>query len=287
MCGIVAILSDTDRIEPEALRRATHSLIHRGPDEQHQWIAPHGRAGLGHTRLTIIDLVTGAQPMANEDGRLHLVVNGEFYDFERIRTDLESRGHQFRTRSDSEIALHLYEEMSAGCLEHLRGEFALILWDELNQTLFAARDRFGIKPLFYAHVGNALYLASEVKALLAAGVAAKWGRESMFQNLFLCVDQDRTLFKNIRQVPPGHYLTARAGSIKVTRYWDADYPRARDTLSDHSETERIEGLRDLLDDAVRVRMRADVPVGCYVSGGVDSSSVLGLASKHSRRRVRD
>ena len=285
MCGIVAIFSDRDRIEPEALRRATHSLTHRGPDEQHQWMAPHGRTGLGHTRLTIIDLVTGAQPMANEDGRLHLVVNGEFYDFERIRRDLESRGHQFRTRSDSEIALHLYEEMGAACLEHLRGEFAFVIWDELNQTLFAARDRFGIKPLFYAHVNHTLYLASEVKALLAAGLAAEWDRESVFQNLFLCVDQDRTLFKGIRQVPPGHYLTARAGLIKTTRYWDADYPRARDTRSDQSETACIERLRDLLDDAVGVRMRADVPVGCYVSGGVDSSSVLGLASKHSHGRV--
>src|SRR3989440_2354422 len=285
MCGIVAILSDRDRVEPEALRRATHSLIHRGPDEQHQWIAPHGRVGLGHTRLTIIDLVTGAQPMANEDGRLHIVVNGEFYDFERIRSDLESRGHQFRTGSDSEIALHLYEEMGAGCLEHLRGEFAFLIWDELNQTLFAARDRFGIKPLFYARVDNTLYLASEVKALLAAGLAPEWDRESMFQNLFLCVDQDRTLFKEIRQVPPGHYLTARAGSINLTRYWDANYPRARDPHSDQSEMERIERLRDLLDDAVGVRMRADVPVGCYVSGGVDSSSVLGLASRHSHGRV--
>jgi len=285
MCGIVAILSDKDRLEPEALGRATHSLIHRGPDEQHRWIAPHGRVGLGHTRLTIIDLVTGAQPIANEDGQLHLVVNGEFYDFERIRSDLESRGHQFRTRSDSEIALHLYEEMGAGCLEHLRGEFALVLWDELNQTLFAARDRFGIKPLFYAYVDHTLYLASEVKALLAAGVAAEWDRESMFQNLFLCVDQDRTLFKEIRQVPPGHYLTAHAGSINLTRYWDANYPRTREMQGGQSETERIERVRDLLDEAVRVRMRADVPVGCYVSGGVDSSSVLGLASKHSHGRV--
>src|SRR5438105_12184084 len=117
MCGIVAVFSNQNPIVPESLAQATQSLIHRGPDEQHRWIAPHGRVGLGHTRLTIIDLVTGAQPIANEDGRLRIIVNGEFYDFERIRSDLESRGHQFRTRSDSEIALHLYEEMGAGCLE--------------------------------------------------------------------------------------------------------------------------------------------------------------------------
>src|ERR1043166_4133980 len=285
MCGIVAIYSHRDRIEPESLRRATHSLIHRGPDEQHRWIAPHGRVGLGHTRLTIIDLVTGAQPMANEDGNLQLIVNGEFYDFERITSDLESRGHRFQTRSDSEIALHLYEEMGPGCLEHLRGEFAFVIWDERNQTLFAARDRFGIKPLFYARVGDTLYLASEVKALIAAGLAAAWDSESVFQNLFLCVDQDRTLFKKIRQVPPGYCLTAHAGSINLTCYWAANYPRARHAKTDRSETEYVECLRDLLNDAVRVRMRADVPVGCYVSGGVDSSSVLGLAGKHSNRKV--
>jgi asparagine synthetase B (glutamine-hydrolysing) len=178
MCGIVAVYSNGPPIEPESVVRATRALIHRGPDEQHQWIAPHGRVGLGHTRLTIIDLVTGAQPIASEDDHLRIIVNGEFYDFERIRLELEARGHQFRTRSDSEIALHLYEEMGPACLEHLRGEFAFAIWDEKNQTLFAARDRFGIKPLFYARVGDTLYLASEVNALFAAGVPAGWDHES-------------------------------------------------------------------------------------------------------------
>lgn len=285
MCGIVAILSNQKPIAAESLRRATHSLDHRGPDEQHHWIAPNGRVGLGHTRLTIIDLVTGAQPIASEDGRLQIVVNGEFYDFERIRRELESRGHQFRTRSDSEIALHLYEEMGAACLDQLRGEFAFIIWDEQNQTLFAARDRFGIKPLFYARVKDTLYLASEVKALFAAGVPASWDHESMFQNLFLCVDQDRSLFKEIRQVPAGHYLLAREHSTEVKRYWDANYPRANKASPHQSEEDCIDQLRSLLDEAVSLRMRADVPVGCYVSGGVDSSSVLGLASKQSKARV--
>jgi asparagine synthase (glutamine-hydrolysing) len=285
MCGIVAILSNEKPVAAESLRLATRSLIHRGPDEQHDWIAPSGRVGLGHTRLSIIDLVTGTQPIASEDGRLHIVVNGEFYDFERIRRELETRGHQFRTRSDSEIALHLYEEMGAACLEHLRGEFAFVIWDERNQTLFAARDRFGIKPLFYARVRDTLYLASEVKALFAAGVPAKWDQESMFQNLFLCVDQDRSLFHEIRQVPAGHFLVASAGSSEVACYWDVDYPRANQSTNHQSEADYVERLRSLLDDAVQLRMRADVPVGCYVSGGVDSSSVLGLASMQSQGRV--
>jgi asparagine synthase (glutamine-hydrolysing) len=284
MCGIVALFSPEKPIVPESLVRATERLAHRGPDEQHHWTAPHGRVGLGHTRLSIIDLVTGAQPIASEDGRLRIVVNGEFYDHERIRRDLEARGHRFSTRSDSEIALHLYEEAGAGCLEQLRGEFAFVIWDEEEQTLFAARDRFGIKPLFYARVGGVLYLASEVKALFAAGVPAGWDRESMFQSLFLCADQDRALFKEVRQVPPGHQLVARAGSLRLSCYWDVNYPRARDETK-QSEAACVEQLRSLLDEAVRLRMRADVPVGCYVSGGVDSSSVLGLAGAHANDRV--
>lgn len=284
MCGIVAIFSDEKPIAPESLVRATQRLIHRGPDDQRHWIAPHGRVGLGHTRLSIIDLVTGAQPIASEDEQIRIIVNGEFYDFERIRNELESRGHQFRTQSDSEIALHLYEEMGAGCLEHLRGEFAFVIWDERNQTMFAARDRFGIKPLFYAQVDGMLYLASEVKALFAAGVRAGWDRESMFQNLFLSVDQDRSLFRDVRQVPPGRYLLASKQSLQIKRYWDVDYPRSG-SPDPRSETDCIEQTRTMLDEAVRLRMRADVPVGCYVSGGVDSSAVLGIASRHASDNV--
>src|SRR5262249_44660618 len=140
------------------------------------------KVGLGHARLSIIDLSGGDQPIANEDSRIHIIVNGEFYDFERQRRALEERGHRFRTRSDSEIALHLYEDFGAHCVQHLRGEFAFILWDETNQTLFAARDRFGIKPLYYAFHQDTLYLASEIKALFAAGVPARWDQEQFYQH---------------------------------------------------------------------------------------------------------
>ena len=152
---------------------ATRALYHRGPDGQRHWLSDDGLAGLGHARLSIIDLETGDQPLANEDGTIHAVVNGELYDFERIRRELEARGHRLGTKSDSEIVLHLYEDLGPACLEHLRGEFALALWDSRTRTLFAARDRFGIKPLYYAQHGGMLLLASEAKALFAAGVPAR------------------------------------------------------------------------------------------------------------------
>ena len=181
MCGIAAFFSSDKRISAERLKRATNSLHHRGPDSHGAWLSPNQRVGLGHTRLSIIDLTTGNQPIANEDERIHIVVNGEFYDFERQRRELEQRGHLFRTRSDSEIALHLYEEFGAHCVQQLRGEFAFVLWDEANQNLFAARDRFGIKPLYFAVHDDTLYLASEIKALFAAGVPARWDHEYFYQ----------------------------------------------------------------------------------------------------------
>src|SRR5687768_2311840 len=203
MCGIVAVVSMRgDRIFKAALEQAVDSLSHRGPDQHSQWIAPQQNAALGHTRLSVIDLATGAQPIANEDGNLHIAVNGEFYDFEDIRCGLESRGHRFATKSDSEIALHLYEDQGVRCLDQLRGEFAFVIWDQKTRTLFAARDRFGIKPLFYAIVGDSLYVASEVKALFAAGVPTAWNRQSVYKALFFCPDQAETLFEGVHQVPP-------------------------------------------------------------------------------------
>src|SRR5579883_294009 len=286
MCGIVAIFSNEEPISATALAKATQRLDHRGPDRQSQWIAPHQQVGLGHTRLSIIDLATGDQPIANENEQLHLVVNGEFYDYERIQRELEQRGHRFRTRSDSEIVLHLYEEFGPECLQHLRGEFAFILWDEPNQRLFAARDRFGIKPLFYTMIGDTLYLASEAKALFAAGVPARWDHESVFQQLFVFMNQDRTLFEGVYQVPPGYYLLATSQQTQLTRYWDLDYPRTDSPIPRHTSAEYIEQLRDKLQEAIQIRLRADVPVGVYLSGGVDSSTVLSMAMKHSSDPLR-
>ncbi len=180
MCGIVAFFSRCLTMSEAVLQRATQSLDHRGPDGQRHWMSQDGRVALGHSRLSIIDLTTGDQPIASEDGRTHIVVNGEFYGYEAIQRELEGSGHRLRTRSDSEIALHLYEDLGTQCLHRLRGEFAFVLWDETNRTIFAARDRFGIKPLFYAFHNETLYLASEVKALFAAGVPARWDAESVY-----------------------------------------------------------------------------------------------------------
>lgn len=265
----------------QALARATDRLGHRGPDQRQQWVSPDERVGLGHARLSIIDLETGDQPIANEDGQVWIIVNGEFYEFEKTRRELLARGHRLRTQSDSEIALHLYEEYGSRCLEHLRGEYAFIIWDEKQKRLFAARDRFGVKPLFYTILGKTLYLASEVKALFAAGAPARWDRDSLFQHLFACMDQDRTLFKDVYQVPPGHYLLADSSGAKCFRYWDLDYPRMDETVETSNENDRISQLQEAIDEAVRIRMRADVPVGCLLSGGLDSSAVLGFAARHS------
>ena len=282
MCGITAFFSSSKRGSAETLKRATKSIHHRGPDSQAVWLSSNHRVGLGHARLSIIDLATGDQPIANEDQRIHIVVNGEFYDFERQRRELEQRGHQFRTRSDSEIALHLYEEFGTHCVQQLRGEFAFVLWDEANQTLFAARDRFGIKPLYYAVHDGTLHLASEVKALFAAGVPARWDHEYFYQHATGPSMSDRTLFEGVHQLPPGHYLMATSGGIRIVRYWELSYPAAAElAVNRRDERSYVEEFAAVFEEAVRLRMRADVPVGCYLSGGLDSCAVLGFAARLS------
>jgi asparagine synthase (glutamine-hydrolysing) len=295
MCGIVAMFSPEKRVDQATVERALATLEHRGPDGRRHWISPDGVVGLGHARLSIIDLAGGAQPLESEDGQVRAIVNGELYGFESIREDLVARGHRFRTGSDSEIVVHLYEEYGAQCVQHLRGEFAFVLWDERNQRLLCARDRFGIKPLFYAVHAGGIVLASEVKALLAAGVPARWDGEAFFQGTVMGgLEQDRTLFAGVRQVPPGHYMLASRERRQIVRYWDFDYPLAADepaptgdeAADAAADRERAERLHAVLDEAVRLRLRADVPVGCYLSGGLDSCAVLGLASRHLTRPIR-
>ena len=220
MCGIVAIRSTRGPISEEALRQATAALRHRGPDGERTWVSAFRAVGLGHTRLAIIDLVGGVQPIASEDGRCWIVANGEFYGFEAIRRSLEERGHRFRTHSDSEIALHLYEDMGTRCVERLRGQFAFVIWDEDTGTLFAVCDRFGLKPLFYHESNGVLYLASEAKALLAAGVPRGWDTRAVYRVLHACPDEERSLFADVFQVPPGHILVSTPRSTRLTCYWD-------------------------------------------------------------------
>ena len=275
MCGIAAILSQNGPVDPAAVRRATRALRHRGPDAERTWVSPSGRVGLGHTLLAIND-PEGVQPIASEDGRLRIVVNGQFYDYRRIRAELEARGHRFRTRSDSEIALHLYEEMGAECLGQLRGQFAFVIWDEEAGRLFAARDRFGLKPLFYVEQGGTLYFASEAKALFAAGVERAWDERGVYHWLVACPDERRSLFGGIRQVPPGHVLRAGNGRVRLERYWDL--PAAGTAPTVPSFPDAVVRTRELTEEAIRLRMVAGVPVGCLISGGLDSSSVLGVAA---------
>src|SRR2546428_3467 len=286
MCGIVAMFSQHGSVIAESLQAATRSLHHRGPDGQRYWIAPDCRVGLGHARLSIIDLTTGDQPIANEDETLRIIVNGEFYGYESIQKELEQGGHRLRTRSDSEIALHLYEDLGAHCLHRLRGEFALLLWDSANRTLFAARDRFGIKPLFYAFHEGTLYLASEVKALFAAGVPARSDTESVYHSGGIGGHQMRTLFEGICQVPPGHYMIATDRHVQLSQYWDFNYPRADDVRPQRADAENAEEFWGQFEEEVRRGRRAQVPVGCYLSGGIDSCAVLGLAARHHQGPVR-
>lgn len=280
MCGILTLFSTQERISKSSLKQGLESLKHRGPDEQSFWISPNERVALGHTRLSIIDLEGGTQPISNRDDSLHIIVNGEFYGFEEIQRQLKQLGYQLQTNSDSEIALHLYDEFGTSCLHHLRGEFAFVIFDEPNQSLFAARDRFGIKPLYYTIYQNTLYLASEIKALFAAGVPASWDWESFFLVNQSVRMSHRTLFANIYQVPPGHYLIAERSGIQLHQYWDFDYPQINETQPQFSFDDGVEQLRAKLSEAVRLRLRADVPVGCYLSGGLDSAATLGMASRY-------
>jgi asparagine synthase (glutamine-hydrolysing) len=286
MCGIVALYASRGSVDPEQVGRAVTSLRHRGPDGQRHWMSPDRRVGLGHARLSIIDLATGDQPIVSEDGQTVIVCNGEFYGYEAIQKELESAGHRLRTKSDSEIALHLYEDLGPQCLHRLRGEFAFVIWDGNNRTLFAARDRFGIKPLFYAMHEGTLYFASEVKALFAAGVPARWDPESFWQAAEQGGHQSRTLFQGVYLVPPGHYLIAADQQIQIVRYWDFNYPTADSGAKPRSDADYKAELREALEEAVRIRLRADVPVGCYLSGGLDSCSVLGLAARHHPDPIR-
>ncbi len=276
MCGIVAMFSLGRAIRREHLAAAVSSIHHRGPDGEGIWLSDDEKVGLGHRRLSIIDLETGAQPIFDDSGRV-IVVNGELYDFEPIRDRLRQDGYRFRTDSDSEIALHLFAEHGSGCFPHLRGEFAFALFDPELKVLFAARDRFGIKPLFYAVHDGVLYLASEIKALFAAGVPARWDLESYWDRGFLL--RDRTLYAGVHQVPAGHCLIATENGIRLERYWDFSYPAAGGGPADQSQEEKVAELRHLLEEAVRLRLRADVPVGVYLSGGLDSCTVLGLAAR--------
>jgi asparagine synthase (glutamine-hydrolysing) len=278
MCGIAGTVErDIGAVADRgAIARMMAAIDHRGPDSEGSHF--DGQVGLGHKRLAIIDLKAGTQPMTNEDRSLWIVFNGEIYNYLELRHDL-CRHHDFRTHSDTEVILHLYEELGERCLERLNGMFAFAIWDARQKRLFAARDRMGIKP-FYWHIDRErLAFASEPKAMIAAGLVQPepdpQGLEEYLAFQF-CLGE-RTLFRNIRRLEPGHYMTfrpSRDAEPSIVRYWDFNY----EVDFHHTEDYFTEKLRGLLQDAVRLQLRSDVAVGAHLSGGVDSSTVVSLAA---------
>ncbi|KAJ3160791.1 hypothetical protein HDU88_007843 [Geranomyces variabilis] len=277
MCGIIACLArEAPAVSGEQLSASLDLINHRGPDSRGSYISPCGRLGLGHARLAIIDLKSGQQPIANETNEVHAVVNGELYDYQAIRRDLESAGHVFSSLCDSEIVVHLYEMYGLSFLDHLRGEFALCLWDERRQLFVAARDRFGIKPLYYTYSEGRLLFASEIKAFKAFNWVAEWDVNSIVHSGSSF--DSRTLFKAVNKLSAASYLTCTLdGNITIQPYWDADYP---DKLASEARTkeEMILGVHDRLVESIRLRMHADVPLAIYLSGGIDSAAIAGIST---------
>ncbi len=258
-------------------------LRHRGPDEQGEYADDF--VTLLHERLSIIDVKGGRQPIANEDGRFRIIFNGEIYNHVELREELTARGHRFATQSDTEVVVHLYEEMGERCPERLLGMFAFAIWDSRDRTLFLARDRLGIKPLFYAQKGEQLLFASELKAVLAQGaVPRELDPEGLEQYLtFMYVPAPRTIVRSVLKLLPGHSLTFREGKARLRRYWEL--PAAGDVLTDGKMSDGVESLSALLEDAVRRRLMSEVPLGAYLSGGLDSSLVVAFMARASATPV--
>jgi asparagine synthase (glutamine-hydrolysing) len=273
ICG----LSLSRRIDPDDVMRMMGVVRHRGPDETGVYV--DDGVGLGHVRLSIIDLDCGCQPIHNEDETLWIVYNGEVFNYVELREDLERRGHRFCTTSDTEVVLHLYEDEGAACLRRLNGQFALAIWDSKRTELFLARDRVGIRPLHYTVHDGAFIFGSEIKSIFAVpGVTREIDPASLDQIFtFWTVLPGRTAFVGIHELPPGHYLRVSHGRVSTHRYWEVPVC-TRDGQLSLSPDAICERIRELLLDAIRIRLRADVPVGCYLSGGLDSSSVATLVA---------
>lgn len=285
MCGIAGkvFLDGQTPVTPELIRRMTDVISHRGPDGEGQRV--FGPAGLGHRRLSIIDLSPlGAQPMSNEDGSVWIAFNGEIYNYQELRERLIARGHAFRSGTDTEVIVHLYEEHGVDCLKHLRGMFAFAIWDERRRAMFIARDRVGIKPLYYTQAGGALVFGSEVKSLLADPTVARGvNRDSV--NVFLSnyfTPGEETIFAGVKKLLPGHYLLIKDGTISRKQYWELQYaPSNRWASMEDAARE----LSDLLRQRVVDHMISDVPVGFLASGGVDSTALLSYAVERTDKKI--
>ena len=282
MCGIAGAIDLTGAREfsPQRLLSMTGAIAHRGPDDEQFHIEPG--VALGARRLSIIDLAGGRQPIANEDGSIWVAFNGELFEYPELRQELLSGGHRLATRCDTEAWVHLYEDHREGMFARARGQFAVSLWDRNTRTLILGRDRVGICPLYYTEVDGWLLWGSEIKALLASGLVAARpdprGVDHLFT--FFCAGTTRTFFEGIKSLPPGHFLKVRDGRVTQHRYWDLDFPDAGSERRLDDPTPLVDELEALLQQSVERRLRSDVPVVSYISGGLDSTVVLGFCSRH-------
>jgi len=284
MCGIAGIVNlDGAAADSTLLARMNEAIRHRGPDEEGSYL--HANVGLAMRRLAIIDLAGGQQPITNEDRTCWIVFNGEIYNYRELKARLENLGHRFRTDCDTETIVHAYEEFGADCPRHLRGMFAFAIWDSRKQELFLARDRVGKKPLLYSKTGGAFLFGSEFSALLVhPSVGREVNREAIHDYLsFMCVPAPQTAYRDIRKLEPGHSLTLKGdGEIKIERYWQPDFSKKIKI----TEEEAGERALELLREAVRVRLMSEVPLGAFLSGGVDSSAVVALMAEESSTPVK-
>lgn len=287
MCGICGIINlNGDAVSPQRLRGMADCIAHRGPDDDGFFL--QGPVGLGHRRLSIIDLAGGHQPLCNEDETVWIVFNGEIYNFPELRTQLEQKGHHFRTHSDTETIVHAYEEWGEECPTRLRGMFAFAIYDLRNQSLFIARDRIGKKPLLYTQTADSFLFASEFQALLAhPGVTRRVNLASI--DLYLasyCIPAPHTAYEGIFKLPPAHSLTLKKGEVKLRRYWDMAPFFEPSRKLQISEEAAAEELLERLREAVKIRMMSEVPLGAFLSGGVDSSVLVALMATLSDRPVK-
>jgi len=305
MCGIAGLFNRNGLpINVAALARMTRSLVHRGPDEEGYMVnvenpgssqvfhedlplrgslpGGSGNVGLGHRRLSIIDLSTGQQPLANEDGTVWVVFNGEIYNFQELQVELGKSGHRFRTRSDTEVIVHAWEEWGEWAAERFRGMFAIALWDERRRTLWLVRDRLGKKPLYYSISREQIIFGSEIKAVLEGGdVDRSLDLTSLWDSLSLVyIPSPKTIFKGVRKLPPAHYAVITSDEFRVQRYWDLSF----DPVHAYNEEKVIEDLLGMLEEATRLRMISEVPLGAFLSGGVDSSGIVAMMAGASNGR---
>jgi asparagine synthase (glutamine-hydrolysing) len=281
MCGIAGVLNLSGApVDLALLERMTGSIRHRGPDGLGVYAKDH--VGFGHTRLSIIDIAGGSQPMSIADKSLWITFNGEIFNHVELREELIRKGHRFTTRSDTEVILHLYQEEGEKCVERFNGQWAFAIWDAPRRKLFLSRDRFGVRPLFYTQTPDSLLFASEIKTLLASPDVDRQLDLKALDEIFTfwVTPPPRTAFRNIRQLPPGHSMVVEKGRVRVFPYWTLDFEREYE-MPEASEQRLAEEFHALLEDATRIRLRSDVPVATYLSGGLDSTYITALAKQAS------